>query len=331
VTVSLGQPALAGTGQAVGVEAPRAQAPIIYGGLEHRQGFQPTFLDLDTDEPVPLPELTALGNSVVAKLDNGTSELKYHHFSVVMHRGRRMALFTASNVDWRRDSRLVNGAKPTRKELTGLPDGIQEQWVTDWRIPKEHQLPDVFYTRDGGAFDKGHLVRRDDVCWGRTFKDIQKANGDTYHTTNCSPQVAGFNRAAAGQDNWGDLEDLVQKETRAEKAIVFSGPVLAEDDRHFHGHDEVATILVQIPRRFWKIVVVKETSGPQAYGFVLEQDLSNVPLEFAVPARWRTSMRPIPEIEELLYGLAQVPWLKKVDAFATDEQVRIARQLGEPH
>ena len=34
-------------------------------------------------------------------------------------------------------------------------------------------------------------------------------NGDTYHTTNCSPQVAGFNRAANGEDNWGDLENLV--------------------------------------------------------------------------------------------------------------------------
>ncbi len=87
----------------------------------------------------------------------------------------------------------------------------------DWRIPKDHQLPDVFFNEDRGAFDKGHLVRRDDVCWGSTFKDIQKGNGDTYHTTNCSPQTAAFNQAAKGEDNWGDLEDLVGKETRAEK------------------------------------------------------------------------------------------------------------------
>ena len=61
----------------------------------------------------------------------------------------------------------------------------------------------------------------------RKFRDIQKANGDTYHTTNCSPQVAGFNRANQGEDNWGRLENMIQKETRAEKVIVFSGPVVA--------------------------------------------------------------------------------------------------------
>src|SRR5436190_20589750 len=104
-----------------------------------------------------------------------------------------MAIFTASNVDWREASRLVNGRKPRRKELTGLADGDIEQWVTDPRIADEHQLPDVFYTKDGGAFDKGHIVRRDDVAWGDTFDDMQMANGDTYHTTNCSPQISAFN------------------------------------------------------------------------------------------------------------------------------------------
>src|SRR5262249_52405439 len=135
-------------------------------------------------------------------------ELKYHRFSVVMHRGRRLALFTASNLDWRASQRTINGKKPTRSQLSGLADGQIEQWVTDWRIPKEHQLPDLFFTRDNGAFDKGHIVRRDDVAWGKTFEEIQKGNGDTYHTTNCSPQVAGFNQSARGEDNWGDLEVL---------------------------------------------------------------------------------------------------------------------------
>src|SRR5262249_47540132 len=156
-------------------------------------------------------------------------ELKYHKFSVVVHKRRRLALFTAANVDWRRPSRLVNGRVPTRKELTGLPDRTAEQWGTDPRIPGGHQLPDGFFTKDEGAWDKGHLVRRDDVCWGSSFEDIQMGNGDTYHTTNCSPQVAGFNRPA-NDDNWGDLEKIVQKETKSEKVILFSGPVLADDD-----------------------------------------------------------------------------------------------------
>jgi endonuclease G len=311
------------------VEAPQAQIPIIFGNLENRKGYQANFLNLGDGEQVPLPTLTATGKSIAAKLEDNSYELKYHKFSVVVHKVRRLALFTAANVDWRKSSKEINGQKPSRKELTGLEDGVAEQWVTDSRIPGHHQLPDVFFTKDGGAFDKGHLIRRDDVCWGKTFKDIQKANGDTYHTTNCSPQVMGFNRSANGVDNWGDLENLVQAQTKTEKAVLFSGPVLAEDDPLFEGRDEHGKILVRIPQRFWKIIVVKGTSGPEAYGFVLEQDLSNVPVveEFAVPDRWRVFMQSIESIEEELQGLAELNWLRQFDQFSTDEGTQIVSRL----
>jgi endonuclease G, mitochondrial len=332
VTISLGQPTIAPLAAAqplaiAAEEAPRMAAPVIFGGLEHRKGFQPNFLELAGNKSVPLPELTALGRSVVAKLEDGSFELKYHKFSIVVHKGRRLALFTAANVDWQREHRLIDGKKPSRKELTGLAEGTQELWVTDWRIPEEHQLPDIFFTKDDAAFDKGHLIRRDDVCWGKTFKDMQKANGDTYHTTNCSPQTAAFNRSTEGVDNWGDLENLVQAQTKAEKAITFAGPVLAEDDRQFVGRDEAGTLRVQIPSRFWKIILVNGDDGPAAYGFVLEQDLSAVPLEFAVPAQWRKYLVSIEEIERLLDGLATLDWLKQHDRHGSDEAVRLAKQL----
>jgi endonuclease G len=152
---------------------------------------------------------------------------------------------------------------------------------------------------------------------------MQKANGDTYHTTNCSPQVAGFNQAARGKDNWGDLENLVQSETGAEKCILFSGPVLSEDDLTFDGVDERGEVSIQIPSQFWKIIVVSSDDGPQAFGFALEQDLSDVPLEFAVPRAWRRYMRPIAEIEGLLFGLAELDWLKKYDQFETKRGQRL--------
>jgi len=332
ITVSLGQATLGPGGGASmpavapAVEAPKMQVPVIYAGLEHRKGYQADFLQLDNHDAVPLPMLTPLGRSVTAKLADGTEELRYNKFSVVVHRGRRMALFTASNVDWREAFKAVDGHKPTRRELTGLEDGQLEQWMTDWRIPESDQLPDIFYTKDGGAFDKGHLVRREDVCWGNNFQDIQKANGDTYHTTNCSPQIAGFNQAPKGEDNWGDLENLVQKQTGSEKSIIFSGPVFEDDDRLFEGRDQKGSVMVRIPSRFWKIIVVKGRGGAEAYGFVLEQDLSGVPLreEFAVPSKWRAHMRSIADIELLLHGLAQFPWLKEHDAFNTNEGVRMA-------
>jgi endonuclease G len=333
ITLSLGTPtpALSLSAQPAaepGTEAFPMAVPKIFGGLEHRNGYQPGFLRLDHDESVPLPELTTLGASVVSTLADGTAELKYHKFSVVMHKGRRMALFTAANVDWRPASRLIDGRKPSRKELTEIPDGTIEQWVTDWRIPEEHQLPDIFFTKDGGAFDKGHLVRRDDVCWGTPFKDMQKSNGDTYHTTNCSPQTAAFNRSKPSDEinNWGDLENLIQQLTKAEKAILFSGPVFEEDDQLFAGRDSRGKTLVRIPRSFWKIIVVKGASGPEAYGFVLEQDLSAVPIVEAlpIPGKWRREMRSIEHIEALLHGLAQLSWLKKYDQFDSAESVRNA-------
>jgi endonuclease G, mitochondrial len=331
VSVSLGQPTMAGRpGVAVapGVEARAMQVPKIYPNLKARDGYQADFLD---GEDVPLPKLTAKGEKVAAEVDDGEYELKYHHFSVVMHRKRRLALFTAANVDWRPKSRQVDGEVPTRRQLTEIPDGMAEEWATDRRISLEHQLPDVFFTKDRTAWDKGHLVRRDDVCWGesdlsddRKFKDIQKANGDTYHTTNCSPQVAGFNRPAA-DDNWGDLEKMVQQETKSEKVILFSGPVLADDDREFQGRDLNGEVWIPIPSRFWKVVVAATDEGPRAYGFVLEQDTSDVRWEeMAVPAAWQQYMKPVADIEKLLFGLVDMTWLKDHDGFESEEGVRMA-------
>ena len=79
-------------------------------------------------------------------------------------------------------------------------------------------------------------MRRDDAAWGRTYEELKRGNGDTYHVTNCSPQVAGFNQSAGGEDNWGDLENLVLKEAASERLSLFAGPVLAEDDPRFLGN-----------------------------------------------------------------------------------------------
>jgi endonuclease G, mitochondrial len=298
---------------ATGMVEASFQVPIIHPALESRSGYDRHFLEDSGGEEVPMPILTEAGEAAVARLADETFELKYHRFSVVMHKKRRLALFAAANVNWQRDDRLVDGHKPTRSELTGIPDGVLEEWVTDERIPEEDQLPDLFFTKDQGAFDKGHLVRRDDVAWGATFDDIQKGNGDTYHTTNCSPQVGVFNQAPKGDDNWGDLENMIQKQTKAEKVVIFAGPVLSPSDRIFKGIDESGLVKVQIPSRFWKIVVANTEDGVRAFGFVLRQKLTDVPLEFTVPEDWEPFQTPIEEIEESLFDLVDLGWLKKRD------------------
>ncbi len=301
--------------------------PKIAPRLDQRDGYDPAFLELDGGDKVPLPTLTEDGKNLVSRLDDGSHKLKYHKFTICMHKIRRMALFTAANVDWRDEMRRVNGRTPSRKELNGFTSDASERWVTDERIPQMHQLPDRFYTKDGGAFDKGHLVRRNDVTWGTSFADMQKANGDTFHTTNCSPQTSGFNQSASGEDNWGDLENLVQRETAGERAIVLSGPVLADDDLRFEGIDERGDVHIQIPSRFWKIVVVKGHGGPEVFGFVQEQDLSDIPLEFAVPQRWLRQMESVENIEKLLFGAAKLDWYKQYDQFERETGRRVRRRL----
>ena len=206
-----------------------------------RKGYKADFLGLE----VPLP--TPLDPKALATLEDGSHVIPYMHFSLAMHRGRRLALYTAANVRADRGSRNPEpGANTTRKGLSGLGEYDTEKWFTDPRLRGLDQLPDKFFTQDRQAFDKGHLVRRDDVAWGATFDELRIANGDTYHVTNCSPQVAGFNRAHGG-DNWGDLEKAVLAQAVDQRLTVLAGPVLADDDPDFAGVDQDGAVRVQIP------------------------------------------------------------------------------------
>ena len=66
--------------------------------------------------------------------------------------------------------------------------------------------------------------------------------------------------------------------------------------------------------------MVNGAQGPEAFGFVLEQDLSSVPtrVEMAVPARWRPYMRPLDEIEGMLCRLVTFDNLKGWDQYGAN-------------
>ncbi|WP_204320280.1 DNA/RNA non-specific endonuclease, partial [Proteus vulgaris] len=84
------------------------------------------------------------------------------------------------------------------------------------------------------------------------------ANGDTYHITNCSPQIAQFNQSQRGKDNWGDLENLVLGEAASERYCLFAGPILDPSDEIFTGKGDDGSVLrLRIPGAFWKVVVAK--------------------------------------------------------------------------
>jgi endonuclease G len=280
-----------------------------------RHGYDDRFLG----SRVPVPKV--LDKTVVSKQDDGSYILPYEHFSVVMNKNRRLALYTASNVDASPARKQPEpGRDYSRKGLTGLANFDLEKWFIDPRIPAIHQLPDSFFTKDRKSFDKGHIVRRDDVTWGDSYDEVRRANGDTYHVTNCSPQIAKFNRSNL-HGLWGELENIVLEQADTERFSLFAGPVFRSDDRFFLGVDDEGSVRVAIPRQFWKVVVARSGNKLQTFAFVLDQDLSGTDLEgleFAVDKPWRERMIAVTDLDKLIPELSFPSQLLNSDQINAD-------------
>jgi endonuclease G, mitochondrial len=294
-----------------------------------RRGYSPTFLG----RRVALPRLVR--PSTAAKQANGSTQLPYQHFSIVMHKTRRLAIYTAANVDGTpRAARPDPTKQYSRAALSGLSRSDRERWFTDPRLPAAHQLTDAFFSNDGGAFDRGHVVMRDTVAWGTSYAMVRRANGDSYHTTNCTPQVAGFNQATQ-RGRWGRLEQAIARAGTDARVSVFAGPVLSPDDWWFDGEDaDGARLRLQIPSRFWKVVVgVGDDGALVAYGFLLTQDLDAVPLkeEFALDtSAWRDEFVSIAALEAAAALVRFPAAVHDADQFATErgEALRATLEYG---
>ncbi len=267
---------------------------------DNRKGYDQDFLG----SRVPMPMVIDPDAIAAPRIDTTSPKflLKYEHFSLVMHRERRLAIFTAANVDASAARKKPEAGKNySRKALGGLRDNDREKWFMDPRIAPSHQLPDKFFQKDRQSFDKGHVVMRAEVAWGDSYDELRRANGDTYHTTNCSPQVADFNRAAFGfQGLWGQLENIVLAAAKSERLSVFAGPILSADDTEFKGQGMAGDITVKIPSSYWKVIFTQTDSGIESFAFILEQDLSGVdfdPDEFGVTNEWATRRTTLAEIE----------------------------------
>ena len=270
---------------------------------------------------VPMPEVA--DPAVLAPLKSGGTRLDYQNFSILMHARRRLALLTASNVT---EEALLRD--PEKGHDTSRKALFAERWFPDLRLDDKYQIPEVFYTKDNGAFDKGHIVRRDDVAWGKTFELLIKGNVDSFHVTNCSPQVEGYNRSDSGERNWGDLENHVLSEAASERLCVFAGPILAADDRVFAGKGAGGALLrAPVPRRFWKVIVARVSDGLASYGFILEQDLADTSLEFTVADEFIGAMYPLVEIAALS-GVAFHQSLLDADQHDTVRGNEIALRAG---
>jgi endonuclease G len=251
-----------------------------------RAGYDPGFLGV----PVPLPALgvaqrAEAATNTQAAAGRDDTVLDYHHYSVVMHRARRLAWVTAVNIDgasWR----------DIRRET--------DRWIFDPRIAREVQLgPDMYASND---FDRGHLVRRIDATWGPDDQVAKVANDDTFHFTNCSPQHKDFNQGSA---LWAGLEKFVLDQAKADqkRMTVFNGPVLLADDPWYRG--------AQVPLAFWKLMVVGAPGGAlSAAAFLISQrELVEMELHEAafVPETFQVPVSSISELTTLDFSHLH-PW-----------------------
>ncbi|WP_427170096.1 DNA/RNA non-specific endonuclease [Fusobacterium nucleatum] len=230
-------------------------------------GYNPLFLGKDYE--VPLPTLSKEMEKDTAKTENGSYVLDYMHFSIVMKKSRGLAYFTAVNIDG------ANGVKIKRSA---------DNWKFDPRISREYQYGEEVYT--GNELDRGHLVRRTDPNWG---ENALKANEDTFHFTNSTPQHKNLN-----QKTWVELEDYIFRNAILYqlKVSVFTGPVFREDDMIYRQK-------YQIPAEFWKVVVmVKEDGNISATAYLQTQKNMIENLEFAY-GEYKTYQVPVRNIEKL--------------------------------
>jgi endonuclease G, mitochondrial len=257
---------------------------------ESRKGYDPAFLG---EAVIHLPSFTDTEreNDRVLIGDTESAELRYHHFSVVMSRSRRLAFVTAVNIDG-------------RKRLSVLR--TSDRWIFDPRIPEDLQMGDDLYLDN--QLDRGHLVRRQDPCWGDAMDQAVAANNDTFHFTNCSPQHAGFNQSP---ETWHGLEDYILNNAGSNelKVTVFTGPVLAKDDPPYRG--------VALPQQFWKVVSTTREDGSlttTAYLLSQQQLIDDLAAEAFTFGAYKTFQVHVEDVESLT-GLDFGESLRSSDPF----------------
>ena len=243
-------PASAGGHRGRGADEARATPD----SFRDRTGYDPGFLG-DGDMRVPMPVLNPEQASLSVRTSDGSREIKYRHFSAVMSKPRRLAYFSAVNIDGH------EGRNPTRVRGFKL----------DPRVLVDLQTGEDMYSDND--LDRGHLTRRRDPCWG-SEADASQANVDSMYFPNIAPQHKDLN-----QKIWNELEDHILNtvEERDLKVSVFTGCIFSEND------PVQKRTGIKVPMAFWKVVasIARGTdrrgngSGPprlQAQAFIMSQE-----------------------------------------------------------
>ena len=217
-------------------------------------GYDPNFLGEDLSVPIPkLPETTL--QSVARQIENKDHIIPYGNFSLVQHATRKFPLLTASNIHASQFQKITR-------------DEVGDGWKKDPRIPENMQLGLELYRAEKSDFDRGHMVKREDVQWGEAQSFALNAAQSTFYYTNAVPQHSRMN-----QRLWRKLEDyILHDEAIAQKLRinVFTGPVLRSSDPNFV--TKVDEEFVKLPTLFWKIIYFTKSDGKlYRVGFLMGQ------------------------------------------------------------
>lgn len=216
-----------------------------------RKGYDPKFLG-GGDKIVGFPKLSDALEAEVAPLLKPAKDnkfvLHYINYSVVIHKTRRFAIYSAANVSF-----------ANRFEMGRPPD----VWRTDPRIAANHQVGAFYYKNN--QFDRGHLTRREDLEYGASPQDALASAGDTCHYTNSTPQHAQFNQ---NKEIWQGIERHVLEDAVVNgrfDAQIITGSVFDEGDPAYRD--------IQYPLQYWKIVAaINSNDDLFATAFIASQD-----------------------------------------------------------
>jgi len=194
---------------------------------------------------------TLIGRSATEAL-NGGEAFPFMHFSLVMNQSRKFLLYGANNVDGNRFRDIKRS---------------NSDWHFDARIGVENQVGNEFYHQN--SWDRGHMVRRRDVCWG-SLEQAEKGNYDSFCWANIVLQDKKLNQGV-----WNEIEDWMTeiKENESKKLSIFTGPIFTTTDQEYCGTGRELTCGIQIPAGFWKVVFfVNSSKELHSAAFIVKQD-----------------------------------------------------------
>jgi endonuclease G len=204
-------------------------------GLDSRGGYEPGFIPRVL---VPLPKTSGvpyrLARNQLAMNGDPPHELRYEHFSIVMNADRKVAAFTACNIDGRRVVAVSREDKTVTEDPSLSQLGVEslegaeasDDFTRDPRILDSDQMGIEYYEeqevpgfpkpqfpgrdapeadrkryhramaqRTARMFQKGHIIMRGDPAWG-THDAALAAEEDTFFYTNAAPQLGYFNQGS---------------------------------------------------------------------------------------------------------------------------------------